>query len=169
MCNSGITAEISYKTRLRKFSTPKGNQRPCSCINKCSLTSRTANSELASIVSSDVTILPDVQVILLGRVLGLDVAVDDLGQPPASFAVDHHQAVSHEVLADVLVVGGVKKRHVGEAANAVLHVDLDFAAEHVLFESIEAGSGVILLKSSDFKAFPMKIMIRHYSHQQQAS
>ena len=106
----------------------------------------TANAKFASIVGCDVSVFPDVQVVLLGRVLGLDVAIDHLGQPPASLAVNHHQAVGHEVLANVFVVGRVEKRHMGQAANTVLHVDLDFPAEDILFESVETGCGIVLLR-----------------------
>ena len=45
------------------------------------------DAELAGIVVGDVAVLPDVQVILLGLLHGLDVAVDDLGKPSSALLV----------------------------------------------------------------------------------
>jgi hypothetical protein len=73
-----------------------------------------SNAELASVVLTDVSVLPDVEVSLLGHVHGLVVGRDQLGQTSSSLLVGHQQAVGHESLANVdRSVLGVNQGDVG--------------------------------------------------------
>merc|ERR1719370_1607092 len=90
--------------------------------------------KLPGVILSDVSVAPDVEMVLLGVAHRLLVTFDQLLQLAASLPLDKEQAVLDEVLAHVLLVNVDRDEGVG--AGLVLHVQLDSLVQDIVAENL---------------------------------
>ena len=97
---------------------------------------RRRSTELPGIILGDVSISPDVEMVLLGVAHRLFVTFHKLLQLPTPLPLHKKQAILDEVLADILFPDVDGDEAVG--AHLVLHVQLDSLVEDVLLEHLHA-------------------------------
>ena len=61
-----------------------------------------ADSELPGIILGDVSVFPDVQVVLLGQIHGFLIGVDELSQPSASLLLCQQKSIGDQALTNVI-------------------------------------------------------------------
>ena len=109
---------------------------------------RRRSTELPGIILGDVSISPDVEMVLLGVAHRLLVTLNQLLQLAASLPLNKEQAVLNEVLAHVLLVN--VDRDEGVSADLVLHVQLDSLVQDVVAENLHSlGCKLFILRRVD--------------------
>ena len=107
---------------------------------------RRRSTELPGIILGDVSISPDVEMVLLGVAHRLFVTFHKLLQLPSPLSLHKEQAILDEVLADVLFPNVDGDEAVG--AHLVLHVQLDSLVEDIIAENLHSlGCKFFILKA----------------------
>ena len=105
------------------------------------------SSKLPRVILSDVSVAPDVEMVLLGVAHRLLVTLDQLLQFATSLPLDEEQAVLNEVLAHVLLLNVDGDEAVG--ADLVLHVQLHLLVQDVLAQNLHSLGCKLFILSRD--------------------
>ena len=109
---------------------------------------RRRSTELPGIILGDVSISPDVEMVLLGVAHRLFVTFHKLLQLPTPLPLHKKQAILDEVLADILFPDVDGDEAVG--AHLVLHVQLDSLVQDVVAENLHSlGCKLFILRRVD--------------------
>merc|ERR1719234_311354 len=101
------------------------------------------SSKLSRVILSDVSVAPDVEMVLLGVAHRLLVTLDQLLQLATSLPLDEEQAVLNEVLAHVLLLNVDGDEAV--RADLVLHVQLHLLVQDVLAQNLHSLGGKLFI------------------------
>ena len=105
------------------------------------------STKLPGVILGDVSVAPDVEMVLLGVAHRLLVTFDQLLQLSTPLPLDQEQAVLNEVLADILLPDVDGDETVG--AHLVLHVQLNSLVEDIIAENLHSlGCQFLILNSS---------------------
>merc|ERR1712181_111903 len=101
------------------------------------------SSKLPRVILSDVSVAPDVEMVLLGVAHRLLVTLDQFLQLATSLPLDKEQAVLNEVLAHVLLLNVDGDEAV--SADLVLHVQLHLLVQDILAENLHSLGGKLFI------------------------
>ena len=108
---------------------------------------RRRSTELPGIILGDVSISPDVEMVLLGVAHRLFITFHELLQLPTPLSLYKEQAILDKVLANILLpdVNGDK----AVSAHLVLHIQLNSLVEDILTENLHSlGCKFFILNSN---------------------
>merc|ERR1712181_200112 len=125
----------------KSWKTPKSFSSPR--ISSLTLGLWRRSSKLPGVILSDVSVAPDVEMVLLGVAHRLLVTLDQFLQLATSLPLDKEQAVLNEVLAHVLLLNVDGDEAV--SADLVLHVQLHLLVQDILAENLHSLGGKLFI------------------------